>query len=629
MTSLRLLRRPLVFWPAWHAITVAALFALNGLRSGIPPWRLSKREIFLTVILASGYLAGAFLYHLLQFQSTAGRRARLVEILTAGFAGFGAVGLYLLLGDVQVPRSALLLSLGGGMSLLLLGVLSERSRPVVLFGVGIAVSGLVVATNSGFTLAAPHPKSRGVTEVNSSLYSIRVVAHRNIFPRTTSYHSGGAITEFGDGFLIVTADGDLYQTTLDATGSVRVVTLPFSVPIDRSSFAAAAGRGAYLNYFRALDVLVRQEDGAKTVFISHHVWNPERRCFVVRISAFIETSSDQPQWRKVHDTEPCLPIVESEPGWPFRGMEGGGQMAFLDQNHLLLTVGDHGFNGVDFEDQPDYVQNPSASYGKIVLVNTRTGTWRPYSIGHRNPQGLWVDSTRVPWITEHGPQGGDELNRLVDGANYGWPQVTHGTDYGKHAWPLNPSQGRHEGYVAPVFSWVPSVGVSGLIRVRGALFGSWNGDFLLGTMVGQRLLRVRVEDGAAQFVESVLVNERIRDLIEDRLGRIILLTDSYSLLVLEPTESGFAMCAGCHTATGTPSRGLGPDLGSVLGRTVASDPSFAYSSALRQLGGVWTEERLDQFLIDPEAFAPGTSMQMPGIGDPELRRKVITYLKSH
>jgi cytochrome c2 len=300
-------------------------------------------------------------------------------------------------------------------------------------------------------------------------------------------------------------------------------------------------------------------------------------------------------------------------------------MAALDERHVLLTVGDQGFNGVDFA--TDHVQDPNASYGKTVIVDLADGSWEPYTIGHRNPQGLWVDSAGV-WLTEHGPQGGDELNRLRRGEHYGWPLVTYGTDYGRETWPLNVRQGRHEGFAKPVYSWLPSIGASNLIVVQGTLFEGWRGDLLIGSLVSEALWRVRVEADRVALVERIDLGERVRDIVEDPSGRILLLTDSYSILQLSPTTHVYAVCASCHGPVDGSAARLGPPLNGVVGRPVASVTEFPYSDALRSLEGAWTAERLHLFLQDPQAFAPGTTMRMHGIGDEQTRARIIEYLSN-
>ncbi|MFK4539652.1 glucose/arabinose dehydrogenase [Bradyrhizobium ottawaense] len=123
-------------------------------------------------------------------------------------------------------------------------------------------------------------------------------------------------------------------------------------------------------------------------------------------------------------------------------------MALLDADTLLLTVGDFGFDGL--ASVHAYPQDPPASYGKTIAINIRDGYPTIFTAGHRNPQGLYVDPSGTIWSTEHGPQGGDELNRLVRGANYGWPYATYGTDYGSFSWPLNKREAEQKGYLEAV-----------------------------------------------------------------------------------------------------------------------------------------------------------------------------------
>ncbi len=103
-------------------------------------------------------------------------------------------------------------------------------------------------------------------------------------------------------------------------------------------------------------------------------------------------------------------------------------MVALDDSRILLALGHHGFDGLD---SPLIVSQDTAyDMGKTILLDVRTGHTRQYSLGHRNPQSLHLASDGSIWLTEHGPQGGDELNLLADSANYGWPYETYGTQYG-------------------------------------------------------------------------------------------------------------------------------------------------------------------------------------------------------
>ena len=193
-------------------------------------------------------------------------------------------------------------------------------------------------------------------------------------------------------------------------------------------------------------------------------------------------------------------------------MEVGGRMFLRDPDTLILTLGDHDFAGV--ESQQILAQDPEASYGKILLLHLAEGRAEVLSMGHRNPQGLFVDRLGQVWETEHGPQGGDELNLIIQGANYGWPLVTYGTDYGAVAWVLSHDQGQHEGYDKPVFAWVPSIGVSNLVRLQGVGFPLWKDDLLVGSLHGKSLFRIRLDNHRVVFAEPIEIGERVRDLIE-------------------------------------------------------------------------------------------------------------------
>ena len=106
-----------------------------------------------------------------------------------------------------------------------------------------------------------------------------------------------------------------------------------------------------------------------------------------------------------------------------------------------------------------------SDYGKTIRIDPNDWSATKFSLGHRNPQGITIDDKGRIWVVEHGPMGGDELNLIRQGANYGWPSVTLGVNYSGELvddkrWLPNPRQGRHDDYESPVFAWMPSIGVS-------------------------------------------------------------------------------------------------------------------------------------------------------------------------
>jgi glucose/arabinose dehydrogenase len=235
-------------------------------------------------------------------------------------------------------------------------------------------------------------------------------------------------------------------------------------------------------------------------------------------------------------------IFESFP--PAPGTEQLGGRMVIDQKGLLyLTLGDR-FDG-------RHAQNLSDDYGKITRMR-RNGTFpednpfidtpgaRPgiWTYGHRNPQGLAFEaSTGELWEHEHGPMGGDELNRIEPGRNYGWPFITYGVDYdGK---PINNGLAEAEGLEQPVRYWVPSIGPSGLAIYEGRV-ADWRSTAWMGALAAQMLVRVKLENGRAIREEHFLKNEfgRIRDVRVGPDELIYFTTDSDEggLYRIEPTE---------------------------------------------------------------------------------------------
>lgn len=208
----------------------------------------------------------------------------------------------------------------------------------------------------------------------------------------------------------------------------------------------------------------------------------------------------------------------------------GGAMAFMPDGTLLVTIGD------GFEYRED-AQNPARQLGKTLRIHS-DGTLRAdnplpgdpvtgavYTWGHRNPQGIAIDSaTGVIYQHEHGPRGGDELNRLTPGANYGWPVATFGIDYTGAR--ISPFENR-DGMTAPLTYWVPSIGPSGLTVYRGDRFPAWSGSLFVGALVNKEVRRLTL-DGDQVTAEEPLFAElgaRIRNVKTGPDGLLYLITD--------------------------------------------------------------------------------------------------------
>lgn len=210
----------------------------------------------------------------------------------------------------------------------------------------------------------------------------------------------------------------------------------------------------------------------------------------------------------------------------------GGRMVWLPDGTLIVTLGD----GFDYREQAQILSN---HIGTIVRLNA-DGTVPAdnpfvgqegvlpeiYSYGHRNVQGLVFDPVEnLLIIHEHGPRGGDEINLVEPGNNYGWPVITDGIDYtGAMVTPYT----EYEGMQQPLLHWTPSIAPSGMTRYRGDLFPGWRGDLFVGALADRSVHRVRLEGRQATDVETLFseLDERIRDVVTGPDGALYLLTDS-------------------------------------------------------------------------------------------------------
>ena len=221
-----------------------------------------------------------------------------------------------------------------------------------------------------------------------------------------------------------------------------------------------------------------------------------------------------------------LPKVDSQ-------LHCGSRLAFARDGRLFVGLGDR-FS------RKDEAQNPANHLGKIVRIETdgRVPADNPFvgragaapevfSLGHRNIQGLAVHpATGELWQTEHGPQGGDEVNAPQAGRNYGWPQVTYGRNYGIGT--RIGEEGPRPGFEQPLQWWVPvSIAPSGLAFVTSDRYPGWQGSLLLGALRAQALVRLTLDGRQVVAQEQLLASlqKRIRDVRQGPDGWIYLVTD--------------------------------------------------------------------------------------------------------
>jgi aldose sugar dehydrogenase len=230
----------------------------------------------------------------------------------------------------------------------------------------------------------------------------------------------------------------------------------------------------------------------------------------------------------------ALEVIFRQDGPLSSGNHFGCRIAQTPDDALFLTTGDHFITR-------DQAQNLANHLGKIIRIRpdgsvppdnpfVGKGDAKPeiWSYGHRNAQGLALHPVSGKlWEHEHGPRGGDEINLVEKGKNYGWPVIGYGIDYSGAKIHASP---RKEGMEQPLWYWVPSIAPSGMAFYNGDLLPAWRGNLFVGALAGQLLSRLELDGDKVLREERLLreLRERIRDVRQGPDGALWLLTDSSS-----------------------------------------------------------------------------------------------------
>ncbi len=240
-----------------------------------------------------------------------------------------------------------------------------------------------------------------------------------------------------------------------------------------------------------MDVAVHPTNGF--IYLSFTAPGMERGTMTKVVRGKLVFAGDTPTWT---DQQTVLEFPQEF--YTQAGVHFGSRIVF-DKTHVFVAVGERGTNM-----QVQELTNP---YGKVFRVNQdgTIPTDNPYfntegalkgiwSYGHRNQQGMAFDLQGNLWVTEHGPRGGDEVNKIDKGANYGWPVVAFAINYNDTPF-QTPWPAPNQKITLPVFRWMPSIGASGLDVAKGKAFPKWNGDLLAGGLSGANLDRLRIRNG--------------------------------------------------------------------------------------------------------------------------------------
>jgi glucose/arabinose dehydrogenase len=217
----------------------------------------------------------------------------------------------------------------------------------------------------------------------------------------------------------------------------------------------------------------------------------------------------------------------------------GSRIEFDNSGFLYLSVGEGGARTLGGESSPNKnAQDLTTGWGKVhrMTDSGQVPTDNPvlagqsdpttiYSYGHRNPQGLAINpATNELWETEHGPQGGDEINIVQRGANYGWPLVSNGINYDGSTISASPTR---DGIQAPLFTWTPSIGTSGLAFITSDNFGSWKGSLATGALASEYLSICQLNNNQVVSEAKLLQGEgRVRNVKQGPNGNLYVAIES-------------------------------------------------------------------------------------------------------
>jgi glucose/arabinose dehydrogenase len=312
------------------------------------------------------------------------------------------------------------------------------------------------------------------------------------------------MVELPDGrWLITERSAGLVLTNADKTAVERRIAVPLPI--------AVVGQGGLLDI--ALDPDFATDPWVYLVYAEAGA-GAETGLYATTVARGRLIGNSLTDLQVIHRALPWLPST----------YHFGARLVFRADKTLFVTLGERGYGNL--------VQQTGNAIGKVMRLNRDGSGAAMWSLGHRNPQGAAIrPGTDELWLNEHGPQGGDELDRIIAGGNYGWPVVSYGCNYGE---PIGDAcrigGGTHAStYLEPVSYWVPtSIAPAGLVFYTGSRFPQWQGDAFMGALAGTALWRVTLSGNAETGRERLFSNlgERIRDVRQGRDGLLYLLTDS-------------------------------------------------------------------------------------------------------
>ena len=326
---------------------------------------------------------------------------------------------------------------------------------------------------------------------------------------------GAALARLADGRLLL------------GGGSNGLTLFLYDLTTQKQTTIGRAGTSAERindSRFAITDIAVlSQTTDTAQLLISYPRYNSARQCVTVVVYSYQAQFNTNPSLKRGKlwfQSNPCVPISAVQ--------HAAGRMEVIDSKSAYLTIGDLGYPEIGDKTK-------RGTLGSVMKISATKTT--QISSGHRNAQGIVLIGKDL-YTSEHGPRGGDELNLIQQGIDYGWPIVTYGERYslGDYVKPTNPES--HNGFRKPLTYWVPSVAPTELIQLpANSAWGAWSSSIVMGTLREESLIFIQMNNKrVVGQMQKVKVDERIRDLDLANDGSIIATTDSGKLLIIGPAQ---------------------------------------------------------------------------------------------
>ncbi|QWD13007.1 hypothetical protein G6703_01650 [Polynucleobacter paneuropaeus] len=464
--------------------------------------------------------------------------------------------------------------------------------------------------------------------IATQYFPLKIIEYKPTYLKKTFFGKeavgGGAIDSYSGGIIQASSNGDFYFVDL-ATLSIKDSYLP-KLDLGIDDFLKSRYRDANETLPRLHSINIASD----YLYVTYNKYVKNLDAIIFCLDR-IGLKGINNSWENMY-TSPPVPTN-------FYTIGQGGAIA-IKATKLYFSIGDYGL-GVNKSNDLFPSQNDKEAWGKIIELDLNTKKAIIYSRGHRNPQGIFIDKTGQIIEAEHGPRGGDEINIIKLGKNYGWPIKSYGTGYGIWGGYSTDPDPKYE---EPIYTFIPSIAPTKLIQSE-TIHPRWSGNFLLASLKALSLFNIKIKDGRVIYVEKIYIGERIRDVIEIS-GELWLLTDKSSLIrasliKVEPYEfvddignkkeeimHGLSRCTVCHTLDSKSQSGFAPSLKNVYGNSIGSDSYKNYSAGIKLYGRgkVWSDKNLRLFLKNPQNFIPGTNMPNLNLQDDEAEN-VIKMLK--